>query len=170
MAEHGQVPVAELDARDPLALVRAKPDTARSLTWWLDSGEVDPWRAKVEMLSRELSALGIAHQLQRDPLHLLDTNILHPALGTAVFSDAAPLLGTYKGPSRGREMVLEVTQGAEGIEFSVNGSPKRSLPWVDGLTFRQGSALLTFRQTASGAPAAELRFQSGAAYYILKRQ
>jgi hypothetical protein len=84
--------------------------------------------------------------------------------------DAAPLLGTYKGPSRGREMVLEVTQGAQGIEFSVNGSSKRSLPWVEGLTFRQGNSYLTFRQTGSSGPATELRFESGAAYYILKRQ
>jgi hypothetical protein len=40
----------------------------------------------------------IAHQLPRDPLHLLDTNILHPARGTAVFSDAAPLLGVMAAP------------------------------------------------------------------------
>jgi len=84
--------------------------------------------------------------------------------------DVAPLLGTYKGPSRGREMVMEVTQGAQSIEFSANGSPKRSLPWVDGLTFRQGGALLTFRRQDSSGPATELHFQSGAAYYILKRQ
>src|SRR5688572_26688769 len=84
--------------------------------------------------------------------------------------DVAPLLGTYKGPSRGREMVMQVTQGAQGIEFSANGSPKRSLPWVDGLRFRQGTAILTFRQAGNSGPATELHFQSGAAYYILKRQ
>jgi CubicO group peptidase (beta-lactamase class C family) len=84
--------------------------------------------------------------------------------------DPTPLLGTYKGPSRGREMIMEVTQGAQGIEFSANGSPRRSLPWVEGLTFRQGTALLTFRQTGSSGPATELRFQAGSAYYILKRQ
>jgi CubicO group peptidase (beta-lactamase class C family) len=84
--------------------------------------------------------------------------------------DPTPLLGTYKGPSRGREMIIEVTQGAQGIEFSANGSPRRSLPWVEGLTFRQGTALLTFRQTGSSGPATELRFQAGSAYYILKRQ
>src|SRR5687767_14378311 len=84
--------------------------------------------------------------------------------------DVAPLLGTYKGPSRGREMVMEVTQGAQGVEFSANGSPKRSLPWVDGLRFRQGSAILSFRQAGNSGPATELHFQSGAAYYILKRQ
>ena len=65
---------------------------------------------------------------------------------------------------------MEVTQGAQGIEFSANGSPNRSLPWVDGLTFRQGGALLTFRRQDGSGPATELHFQSGAAYYILKRQ
>jgi CubicO group peptidase (beta-lactamase class C family) len=84
--------------------------------------------------------------------------------------DPTPLLGTYKGPSRGREMIMEVTQGAQGIEFSANGSPKRALPWVDGLTFRQGSALLTFRRTGNSGPATELHFSAGGGYYILKRQ
>lgn len=40
----------------------------------------------------------IAHQLPRDPLHLLDSNILYPAPRSAVFSDAAPLLGVMGGP------------------------------------------------------------------------
>ena len=40
----------------------------------------------------------IAHQLPRDPLHLLDANILYPARGTAVYSDAAPLLGLLAAP------------------------------------------------------------------------
>jgi len=85
--------------------------------------------------------------------------------------DVTPLLGTYKGPSRGREMILEVTQGAQGIEASVNGSPKRSLPWVEGLTFRQGNSFLTFRQAGNSGPATELRFDGGpGSYLILKRQ
>jgi CubicO group peptidase (beta-lactamase class C family) len=84
--------------------------------------------------------------------------------------DAAPLVGRYKGPSRGREMVVEVTQAAQGVAFSVNGGPARPLPWVDGWTFRQGNSLLTFRRAGSSGPATELRFEGGAAYYILKRQ
>jgi hypothetical protein len=68
-------------------------------------------------------------------------------------------------------MVLEVTQGAQGIEASVNGSPKRALPWVNGLTFRQGNSFLTFRQTGNSGPAIELRFDGGpGSYFILKRQ
>jgi hypothetical protein len=40
----------------------------------------------------------IAHQLPRDPLHLLDANILYPARRSAVFSDATPLLGVMGAP------------------------------------------------------------------------
>ncbi len=84
--------------------------------------------------------------------------------------DAAPLVGTYKGPSRGREMEVVVTQTAQGPAFSVNGAPARPLPWIDGLSFRQGSTIVTFRQNGNTGPASEVRFQSSGAYYILKRQ
>jgi CubicO group peptidase (beta-lactamase class C family) len=84
--------------------------------------------------------------------------------------DAALLLGTYKGPSRGREMIVEVTQTPQGIAFSSNGSPPRPLPWVDAWTFRQGNAFLTFRQSGNSGSATELRFDAGGGYYILKRQ
>ena len=83
--------------------------------------------------------------------------------------DAAPLVGKYQGPSRGRDMVVEVTQTPEGLAFSSNGAPPRVLPWVEGQTFRQGSAILTFRRAGTG-PATELRFDAGSGYYILKRQ
>ena len=85
--------------------------------------------------------------------------------------DAAALVGKYTGPSRGRDMTIEVTQGPQGLMASANGSPPRPLPWVDGLTFRQGNAFLTFRRAGSSGPAVELRFDGGpSAYYILKRQ
>ena len=84
--------------------------------------------------------------------------------------EATPLVGTYKGPSRGREMELVVTQTAQGPAFSVNGGPARPLPWIDGLSFRQGSTIVTFRRNENGGPASEVRFQSSGAYYILKRQ
>ena len=80
-------------------------------------------------------------------------------------------MGTYRGPSRGRDMVVEVTRTEQGLLFSANGSPARALPWVEGLTFRQGNAFLTFRQDGeNGGPATELRFDAGSGYYVLKRQ
>ncbi len=84
--------------------------------------------------------------------------------------DPAPLLGTYKGPSRGREMSVEVTQGPQGIQFSVNGSPARQLAWLEGWSFRQAGAILTFRRSGDAGAATELRFDAGGGYYILRRQ
>ncbi|HEX6047691.1 MAG TPA: serine hydrolase domain-containing protein, partial [Gemmatimonadaceae bacterium] len=85
--------------------------------------------------------------------------------------DPAPLIGKYKGPSRGRDMVVEVTQTPQGLAFSANGSPARVLPWVEGLTFRQGNAFLTFRRAnGDNGAVTELRFDAGSGYYILERQ
>ena len=85
--------------------------------------------------------------------------------------DPALLVGKYQGPSRGRDMVIEVTQTPSGLAFSANGSPPRSIPWIEGLTFRQGIAIMTFRR-ANGdtGPVTELRFDSPGGYYILKKQ
>ena len=87
--------------------------------------------------------------------------------------DGAPLVGRYKGLSRGRDMIVDVAAAAapaQGVTFSVNGSPARSLPWVDGWTFRQGGNVLTFRRKGTSGPATELRYEGGAAHYVLKRQ
>jgi CubicO group peptidase (beta-lactamase class C family) len=85
--------------------------------------------------------------------------------------DPTPIVGKYKGPSRGRDMIVEVTQTPQGPAFSANGSPARQLPWVEGLTFRQGNAFLTFRRAnGNTGPVTELRFDAGGGYYILKRQ
>ena len=87
-----------------------------------------------------------------------------PPKFVAFTGDAAPLVGTYKGPARGRDMTIQVTQGAQGLMVSANGSPARPLSWVEGTTFRQGNSFLTFRGD-------ELRFNGGpSSYYILKRQ
>jgi hypothetical protein len=90
---------------------------------------------------------------------------------SAFTGDAAPLVGKYQGPSRGRDMVVEVTQTPEGLAFSANGSPARVLPWVEGLTWQGGSAFMTFRRANGNSGAVtELRFDAGNGYYILKRQ
>jgi CubicO group peptidase (beta-lactamase class C family) len=93
-----------------------------------------------------------------------------PVASKQFSGDQTPFLGTYKGPSRGRDMILTVTQSAEGPMFSVNGSPPRTASWVDGWAFRQGGTSLTFRRTGNDGSATELIFQSGAAYHVLKRQ
>jgi CubicO group peptidase (beta-lactamase class C family) len=86
--------------------------------------------------------------------------------------DAAELVGTYRGPARGREMVVEVTQTADrGVAFSVNGGSARSLPYVDGLTWQGGIAFLTFRRASNRGRATELLFDGGGGnYFVLVRQ
>lgn len=88
----------------------------------------------------------------------------------AFAGDFAALVGRYRGPSRGRDMVVEVTQTAQGLAFSVNGSPARPLPHVSGLTWQGGNAFLTFFRPTDGGSATELRFDGGSgSYYILRR-
>jgi CubicO group peptidase (beta-lactamase class C family) len=84
--------------------------------------------------------------------------------------DAAPLTGTYKGPSRGREMTVTVTPGDRGIAVSVNGTAARPVEWVNDLTFRDANTFITFRRQNAGGPITELRWDTGGGLYILKRQ
>ncbi len=82
---------------------------------------------------------------------------------TPFTGDAAALVGTYKGPGRGRDMVAQVTQAPQGIAVSVNGGQSRPAPWVEGMTFRLGSNFLTFRN-------GDLHLSGSSAYSVLKRQ
>lgn len=85
--------------------------------------------------------------------------------------DAVPLAGRYRGLGRGQDMMVEVTQTAEGVAFSFNGSPARPLPWEAGWTFRRGNqGILTFRRSGDSGPATELRLSMPGAHLILTRQ
>jgi enterochelin esterase-like enzyme len=50
---------AEFAARDPLLLIKAKPDLARQYSWWLDAGDTDPWRVQTAGIHDALVQLGI---------------------------------------------------------------------------------------------------------------
>jgi enterochelin esterase-like enzyme len=58
---------AEFAARDPLSLIKAKPDTAKQYTWWIDTGTQDPWKAQAQQIHDALAALGI-----KDQFHLYE--------------------------------------------------------------------------------------------------
>jgi D-alanyl-D-alanine carboxypeptidase len=81
----------------------------------------------------------------------------------AFTGDTAPLVGTYKGPGRGRDMAIQVTQAPQGIAVSMNGGQSRPVPWVEGMTFAMGDTFLTFRGS-------DLHVSGGSAYTVLKRQ
>jgi len=48
--------------RDPMQLVKAKKDVAKSLALWVDIGTLDPWAPLARQFDGELNALGIGHQ------------------------------------------------------------------------------------------------------------
>lgn len=85
--------------------------------------------------------------------------------------DAADLIGRYTGPSRGREMVLEVSRNAEGtLVTSVNGSPAQPIPWIAGWQFgRPGATLVTFERSGTTGPATLVRWDTGGGHYVLRR-
>lgn len=85
--------------------------------------------------------------------------------------DPAPLVGRYVGQGRGRDMVIEVVQTPEGLAFSPDGAPPRPIPWVEGLTFRQGARILTFRRAnGDSGPVTELRLSMPGAHLVLEKQ
>ncbi|HSJ25391.1 MAG TPA: serine hydrolase domain-containing protein [Longimicrobiales bacterium] len=88
--------------------------------------------------------------------------------------DAAGLVGRYAGPSRGREMVVEVSRDDEGrLVAAVNGGPAQPMPWIEGWQFgRPGATLITFERegtTGTTGPATLLRWDAGSGYYMLRR-
>jgi D-alanyl-D-alanine carboxypeptidase len=83
--------------------------------------------------------------------------------------DPSPLVGQYKGPGHGSDMVVVVTQGPQGVTFSIQGEPAEALPWSEGWTFRKRDALLSFRAGTTPDQAGELRFDTGGDHFILKR-
>lgn len=98
-----------------------------------------------------------------------------PPVRTAIQTytgDATDLLGRYRGPSRGREMMVEISKNAQGVLVaSVNGAAAQPLPWIEGWRFgRRGATFVTFeRNGSSSGPATVLRYDGGGGYYILKR-
>ena len=109
-----------------------------------------------------------------------DTTVVTEGLAAAVLpvprpaspftGDASLLVGKYKGLGRVGDMVIEVTQTATGISFSISGARAGPLPWIEGWAFRRNSSLLTFGQSGNSGPATELRFDTGGDHFILKRQ
>lgn len=83
--------------------------------------------------------------------------------------DASLLVGTYRGPGHGKEMVIAVTQTPQGLAFSVDGAAPNPLQWVETWTFRRNGPLLIFRRSGNSGPATELRFDTGGDHFILKR-
>ncbi len=58
---------AEYAKRDPMQLVKAKREVAKSLALWVDIGTLDPWEPLARQFDGELNALGIGHRWNEYP-------------------------------------------------------------------------------------------------------
>ena len=95
--------------------------------------------------------------------------VLPPAHAIAQFTgDPSRLVGKYKGPGHGGDMLVVVSQSPQGLAVSIQGQPAETLAWLENLTFRKGDALLSFRLGATSDRAAEVRFDTGGDHFILK--
>lgn len=84
--------------------------------------------------------------------------------------DAGPLIGTYHVTAGTGPATIQVARGAEGLTISIDGAAAQPLAWVEGLTFRLGGTLLTFRRSTGGSgPVTELRYDRGTVHSILAR-
>jgi CubicO group peptidase (beta-lactamase class C family) len=94
-----------------------------------------------------------------------------PARARAFRGEAAPLLGTYRGPARGQPMTVRVTAADGGLAMAVNGGPPTPLNWTEGWTFSLGGQIVTFDREGGGrGPATRVRLDSGGGHYVLLRQ
>ena len=87
--------------------------------------------------------------------------------------DAASLVGTYAGPSRGREAVVVIAaDSAQGLTASLNGAAPRPLRWEEGWRFRAGqNDFMTFERPGTNQGAATvLKFDVGGGLYVLRRK
>lgn len=92
-----------------------------------------------------------------------------PAVGPFA-GDAGALVGTYSAATPAGPGTIQVSSGPEGLMVSVGGAAAQPLSWVEGLTFRQGGVLVTFRGAGGGnGPATELRYDTGTQHSIFTR-
>lgn len=84
--------------------------------------------------------------------------------------DVAELVGTYSGPSRGRELSVTVTATGDGIAAAPSNSRAAPLAWVEGWTFRRGGQLVMFEREGNSGPATVMRVDGGSSHYVLRRR
>lgn len=84
--------------------------------------------------------------------------------------DAAPLVGVYSGPGRGRTTTVTVAAGENGLTASMNEGRPAPLAWVEGWTFMLGGQLITFQRSGASGAASVMRVDSGGGHLVLRRK
>jgi CubicO group peptidase (beta-lactamase class C family) len=91
-----------------------------------------------------------------------------PAPGTFT-GDLSKLTGTYRGPSRGREMTVEVSVDGNALALKPAGAQNPIKPmYRDGLRWQAGNAFWIFDAGPDGRATA-LRLDSGGGHFVLRR-
>jgi len=96
---------------------------------------------------------------------------LPETVATPFTGDPDELLGTYVGPSRGREMRMVVSRAGNDLVFTPEGAPPQAAmrpKHVDGLTWEQGGTRIWF--VREDGRITQLRVDQGGGHYVLKRQ
>ena len=92
-----------------------------------------------------------------------------PPVAGAFAGDLAGLAGTYRGPSRGRELTVEVSADAGVLSIRPAGAQQPVKPmYVDGLRWRAGNTFWMFEAGPDGRATA-LRMDHGGGHYVLER-
>lgn len=91
-----------------------------------------------------------------------------PEAGTFT-GDLAALAGTYRGPSRGRDMTVTVGEAEGALTLTPAGAPSPTRPmYREGLRWQAGNTWFSFELGADGR-AAVLRVDQGGGLYVLRR-
>lgn len=96
---------------------------------------------------------------------------LPETVATPFTGDVDELLGTYVGPSRGREMRMVVSRAGDDLVFAREGAPPQAAmrpKHIEGLTWQQGGTRIWF--VREGGAINELRVDQGGGHYVLKRR
>lgn len=107
-------------------------------------------------------------QLARSLIEAVIGKGTEPVPGTFT-GDLARLAGRYRGPSRGREMTVEVSVDGGALALKPAGAASPTKPmYRDGLRWQSGNTLWMFEAGADGRGSV-LRVDSGGGHYVLKR-
>ncbi|MDH5589288.1 MAG: serine hydrolase [Gemmatimonadota bacterium] len=91
-----------------------------------------------------------------------------PTAGTFA-GDLHGLTGTYRGPSRGRELTVEVSVEDGALALTPQGASSPATPmYRDGTRWQAGNTFWMFEVQADGR-ATTLRMDTGGGHYVLKR-
>jgi CubicO group peptidase (beta-lactamase class C family) len=85
--------------------------------------------------------------------------------------DAAALVGTYSGPSRGGTLTISVTKEDGQLFAGPEGSQPAPLGWSEGWTFFLGTAsIVTFEGQGEEGLATVMRVDRGVSHEVLRRR